>query len=124
ALDGQRRRRLGHVLVGVLGARVASHFGGAPVDYGTYDYPGSADEALGRLDGAYAEWLGGVRSLGEDGLGRACGPSEGPFAERSMGALVLHVNREVIHHGAEVALLRDLHAHRYAHRARASGGAS
>ncbi|MDV7268912.1 DinB family protein, partial [Rhodococcus oxybenzonivorans] len=36
-------------------------------------------------------------------------PSEGPFADRSMAALVLHVNREVIHHGAEIALLRDLY---------------
>ncbi|CAN5250663.1 hypothetical protein BH23ACT9_BH23ACT9_22320 [soil metagenome] len=26
--------------------------------------------------------------------------------------LVLHINREVIHHGAEMALLRDLFAHR------------
>ena len=29
-----------------------------------------------------------------------------------MAALVLHINRELIHHGAEVALLRDLYAHR------------
>jgi hypothetical protein len=29
-----------------------------------------------------------------------------------MGALVLHINREVIHHGAEVALLRDLYLRR------------
>lgn len=27
-----------------------------------------------------------------------------------MAPLVLHINREVIHHGAEVALLRDLWA--------------
>jgi hypothetical protein len=26
-----------------------------------------------------------------------------------MAALVLHINREVIHHGAEIALLRDLY---------------
>jgi hypothetical protein len=26
-----------------------------------------------------------------------------------MAALVLHVNREVLHHGAEIALLRDLY---------------
>jgi hypothetical protein len=26
-----------------------------------------------------------------------------------MAALVLHINRETIHHGAEVALLRDLY---------------
>jgi hypothetical protein len=25
--------------------------------------------------------------------------------------LVLHINREVIHHGAEIALLRDLYIH-------------
>ena len=30
--------RLGHVLVGVLGARVASHFGGPPVDYQSFVY--------------------------------------------------------------------------------------
>ncbi len=26
--------------------------------------------------------------------------------------LLLHINRELIHHGAEIALLRDLYAHR------------
>ena len=30
-----------------------------------------------------------------------------------MAALVLHINREMIHHLAEVALLRDLYAHRH-----------
>jgi hypothetical protein len=29
-----------------------------------------------------------------------------------MAALVLHINREALHHGAEIALLRDLYAHR------------
>jgi hypothetical protein len=29
-----------------------------------------------------------------------------------MSALVLHINREVLHHGAEVALMLDLHANR------------
>ena len=28
-----------------------------------------------------------------------------------MAALVLHINREAIHHGAEVILLRDLYLH-------------
>jgi len=28
-----------------------------------------------------------------------------------MAELVLHINREAIHHGAEIALLRDLYAH-------------
>jgi hypothetical protein len=30
-----------------------------------------------------------------------------------MADLVLHINRETIHHGAEIALLRDLYRWRY-----------
>mgnify|MGYP003797046247 CR=1 FL=1 len=71
-----------------------------------------APNALARLDVVYAAWIAGVRGLGEEGLARACGPAEGPYADLSMAALVLHINREAIHHGAEIALLRDLYAHR------------
>ena len=104
--------RLGHVIVGVLGARVASHFGGPPVDYQSFAYAGTAAEALDQLDEVYDAWNRGVDSLGADGLARPCGASEGPYADRLMAALVLHINREVIHHGAEVALLRDLYLRR------------
>ena len=101
--------RLGHVIVGVLGVRVASHFGGPPVDYESFAYAGTAAEALEQLDDAYARWTAGVRGLDEAGLAAPCGPAEGPYAEFPMIALVLHINREVIHHGAEIALLRDLY---------------
>jgi hypothetical protein len=50
--------------------------------------------------------------LGAVGLTRPCGPAEGPYAEAPLAALVLHINREVLHHGAEVALLLDLFANR------------
>ncbi len=50
-----------------------------------------------------------MRGLGAAGLAEPCGPAEGPFAEFSMAALVLHIHREVIHHGAEISLLRDLY---------------
>jgi hypothetical protein len=104
--------RIGHIVVGVLGTRVGSHFGGPAVDYHSFTYAGSAAEALRQLDDGYAAWAAGVRGLGTDGLAKPCGPAEGPFAEYSMAALVLHINREVIHHGAEVCLLRDLYLHR------------
>ncbi|MFJ9177250.1 DinB family protein [Streptomyces sp. NPDC102360] len=104
--------RLGHILVGVLGARNASHFGAEPVDYMSYDYPGTAAEALDRLDAAYAQWITGVRGLDEATLARPCGPAEGEFAKEPMATLVLHINREMLHHTAEIALLRDLYAHR------------
>ncbi|WP_051427156.1 hypothetical protein [Arthrobacter sp. H20] len=35
--------RMGHLMVGALGARVGSHFGGEPMDYQTFEYPGTAD---------------------------------------------------------------------------------
>lgn len=104
--------RLCHLLVGVFGLRVASHFGGQPVDYQTYDYPGDAATALARLDAVYAAWIAGVRGLGAEGLARPCGPPEGEWGAEPMAALVLHINREALHHGAEIALLRDLHRSR------------
>ncbi|GHD00154.1 DinB family protein [Zhihengliuella salsuginis] len=104
--------RLGHLIVGVLGARNASHFGGPPIDYPTHDYAGTAAGALEQIDTVYEQWTAGVRGLGEDNLFRPCGPAEGPYAQSPLADLVLHINREVIHHGAEIALLRDLYAHR------------
>lgn len=104
--------RMAHVIVGVLGERAANHFDGPPVDYPTFAYAGTAEGGLRQLDEAYRSWGEGVRGLDADGLGRPCGPAEGPFAEYPMAELVLHINREVIHHGAEICLLRDLYRHR------------
>jgi hypothetical protein len=104
--------RLAHIIVGVFGARVASHFGGPPVDYATFTYAGTAAEALEQLDDAHARWTAGVRGLDAAGMAEPCGPAEGPYSEFPMAALVLHIHREVIHHGAEVALLRDLYRSR------------
>jgi DinB superfamily len=101
--------RIGHLVVGVLGSRAASHFGAPPVDYETHEYPGDAAGALAQLDGTYADWMRGVRQLSPEDLRRAVGPAEGQWADHPMAELVLHINREVLHHGAEIALLRDLY---------------
>jgi hypothetical protein len=53
-----------------------------------------------------------VRSLSAADLTRRCGPPEGPYADHALSELVLHINREAIHHGAEIACLRDLYLHR------------
>lgn len=104
--------RLGHLIVGIFGIRNAAHFGGPPCDYDSFDYAGTAAGALEQLDRGYQRWIDGVRGLGSEGLARPCGPAEGPFAEYPLGTLVLHINREVIHHGAEICLLRDLYRDR------------
>jgi hypothetical protein len=101
--------RLAHITVGLFALRTATHFTGPPADYRTWEYAGTAAGALRQLDEQYAAWTKGVRSLGASELARPAGPGEGPFAESSMAVLLLHINREVIHHGAEIALLRDLY---------------
>jgi hypothetical protein len=56
----------------------------------------------------YAAWIAGVRSLNEAALAENC--REQGHEQDTMAALVLHINREVFHHGAEISLLRDLYA--------------
>jgi len=101
--------RLAHTIVGVFAERNASHFGGPPADLHTWDFAGTATQALAQLDDAYSGWIKGVRGLGANGLLLPCGPAEGPYADSSLAELVLHINREALHHGAEIALLRDLY---------------
>jgi len=104
--------RLAHIIVGCFVMRLDSaYFGGPQVyrnsyraGYDSHRYAGTAAAALDQLDASYARWSEAVRSLGDDGLTR---PSE--FAGEPMSTLVLHINREVQHHGAEIALLRDLY---------------
>ncbi len=102
--------RLGHVVVGVLAVRNAAHFGAPPASYPTWEYAGTAAEALRQLETQLDVWLTGVRGLGAAGLRRPVGAAE-PHPEAPMADLVLHVHRELIHHLAEVCLLRDLHRH-------------
>lgn len=54
----------------------------------------------------YGRWDAGVRELSDADLENppAVGPERFP-----MEGIVLHVNRELIHHGAEISLLRDLY---------------
>lgn len=99
--------RIAHLLVGVLGMRNARYFGGPAVGFDSYSYSGSAEVALARLDESYARWITGVRDLDTAGIAAPC--REPGFESEPMGALVLHINREMLHHAAEIALLRDLY---------------
>ncbi len=101
--------RLGHVIVGIFGARNAAHFEGPPMDYFNVEWPGDAETALTMLDGVYTGWVEGVAGLDEAKLAEPVGEAEGEYAALPYAALVLHINREAIHHMAEVALLRDLY---------------
>ena len=73
------------------------------------DLPGSAAEAIAFLERCYQQWHDGIASLDEEGLRTPLGPKAGPYADDPMAALVLHINREAMHHGGEIGLLRDLY---------------
>ncbi len=102
--------RLGHVIVGVLAARNAAHFGAPPASYESWEYAGTAREALDQLQTQLDVWVKGVRGLSNIELITPVGDKE-PYPELAMADLVLHIHRELIHHLSEVSLLRDLYAH-------------
>ncbi|WP_405061186.1 DinB family protein [Kribbella sp. NBC_01505] len=99
--------RLAHVC-DVLASTSSMHFGRAATTTPTYPYAGSAQEALRQLDDEYALWIAGVRGLGMAGLSEPQGAPPA-FAEAPVAKLMLYINVEVIHHGAEICLLRDLY---------------
>ena len=78
------------------------------------DEPRTAAEALDRLDDAFRCWSQVLDAVPESSLEVAVGPVGGPYADSTRRAFVLHVLDELIHHGAEVALVRDLWAARQA----------
>ena len=98
------------MIVGVFAMRNHCHFGGPQADYETWPYATDAATAL-RSSTSSTALDHGVRGLSEDDLG---GPSDPPKARMPTirwPTLVLHINREVIHHGAEIACIRDLYVH-------------
>src|SRR5699024_2631795 len=104
--------RRGHIIVGVLAARSHSHFDGPAADYVSWEHATTAEEALAQLERQYERGSSGVSTGSAEELMVPVAPAEAPWAESSRATLVAHINRELIHHLAEVALLRDLYAHR------------
>jgi hypothetical protein len=102
--------RLGHVIVGVLAARSAAHFGAPEASYESWEYAGDAATALGQLETQLDVWLTGLHRLTEAQLREPVGDKE-PYPTAPMAELVLHINRELIHHLSEVCLIRDLYTH-------------
>jgi DinB superfamily len=85
-------------------------FGGPAVAWTAVTPPaGTASGALDHLDDVFGRWMDGLRGVGTAGLAAPAGPPGSPVEGWTTAAIVLHTHREVIHHGAEVALLRDLY---------------
>jgi hypothetical protein len=110
--------RMMHVGAYCLWNRAGAFFGGdsVPDDADMFDprrvpasLPATASEAIAFLDQAYARWHDGIAGLDEEALRAPLGPKGDIFAEDPMAGLVVHISREVMHHGGEICLLRDLY---------------
>ena len=77
--------------------------------------PPSAREALAALERAVDAWRRDLSGLDDVRLWEVLGSEGGNYREDPVVAFVEHIHDEVIHHAAEVALLRDLYAHRPLH---------
>jgi DinB superfamily len=108
--------RLAHLAVANFGARANAVFGGGPADADMFDernqpaIPGSADAARALLDSAYEKWQDGIAGLDDEELTLPIGRKGSFYADDPMAALVMHVNREAMHHGGEIGVLRDLYS--------------
>ena len=71
--------------------------------------PHTAGDAIAVLERAYARWEAVLDAADDDVLARPIGPIGGEYADQTRAALLLHQLDEVIHHGAEIGVLRDLY---------------
>jgi hypothetical protein len=106
--------RLSHLAVGVFGLRASCHFGDGSLTHENAERPLTAKEGVAYFKEQALRWRSHIERLDEQGLARPVGEPEA-YLDAPMASLVLHVNREALHHLAEVSLLRDLY--------RATGGA-
>jgi hypothetical protein len=112
--------RMTHLSVEVFESRYRAFFGGegptmfSPAEriLAAGDLPATAHAAVTYLERAFIRWRDAVAGLDGAGLRAPLGPKGAEFAEFPMAELVLHLNRETMHHGGEICLLRDLYRDR------------
>jgi hypothetical protein len=112
--------RLAHIGAGCFMNQWHEFFGdGELADWTSEPFPSNAADALAYLEEWKTRWCDALIGAGNDGLWRPLGPK--PDVEvMQLGkndpfiGMVLHVNREVMHHGGEINLLRDLYRAQHA----------
>lgn len=101
--------RMCHLVAGQM-IRHDYTFGGKSLHWDEIEFPSTAAEALAMLDRSHQAWRGGLGGLDDTDLD-IVGLSSNPWGldpQLPFGDILWWTNRELIHHGAEIALLRDL----------------
>jgi hypothetical protein len=105
--------RLGHLGGLGVGGFANARFGDGALTTDQIEFPSRAAAVPAFLDEHYRAWRAGLAGLSPAQWAEPLGPAWGPYAESNTIDLALHVLDEVVHHGAEVGLLRDLYVHRW-----------
>lgn len=100
--------RVWHIALDCLGGYSDRFFEGHGGD-DVREWPGTVAGASAEVEKEWSRFREHVAALDDAGLARTLGPIAGPYADDSYHALVLHALDEVIHHTAEIGVLRDLY---------------
>jgi hypothetical protein len=104
--------RIAHLAGIALGGFADRWFGSGRLQVQDIECPGAAGDVREFCERNYRAWRDGMASIEEEAWWIPLGASWGPFAQSNGVDLALHVLDEVVHHGAEVGLLRDLYRRR------------
>lgn len=102
--------RLSHLASNVLAAPVARYFeGGKGFDYMQFPWPATAHDAIALVEEGLTKWRAGLAAMPAEDFDQPLGAEETYSAGQPFAVLAQWINCELIHHGAEVCLLRDLY---------------
>lgn len=101
--------RIGHLGAMALGGLTEMRFGRERIAAAAKELPGTSSEVKGFLNANYRTWREALAGLDDAGWNAPLGPSWGEYADDDTFDLALHVLDEVVHHAAEVGLMRDLY---------------
>jgi hypothetical protein len=101
--------RLDHYIAQFAAQRNATWLGVPDMVRRSAPATGSVASELARLDDAAAHWHDILRGVDDDSLLALIGPIAGEYAESTRLGFVYHELDEMIHHAAEIGVLRDLY---------------
>ncbi|MGH9046019.1 MAG: DinB family protein [Acidimicrobiales bacterium] len=104
--------RVGHIAGLALGGFTDRLFGDGNLTPADVRFPGRASDVPAFCEENYRAWRVGMESIDDARWHEPLGPAWAPYENSNTADLALHVLDELTHHGAEVALLRDLYVRR------------
>jgi hypothetical protein len=104
--------RIGHVAGLGLGGFASQLFENGSLTIQDIEFPGEAAAVPEFCKGYYRMWREGMAGLDDARWWSALGEKWGPYQDSNTVDLALHLLDEVVHHGGEIGLLRDLYLRR------------